>query len=80
MKNTKLIAAICLAAFSIYSANAQTNTPAPKPSNGGRKVEKPPNFIPTKADPLTGDWQGSGGVVAQVVPTAEGKYAANILK
>jgi hypothetical protein len=78
MKNTKLIAVTCLAALTIFSAPAQTATPAP--ANGGRKVEKPPNFIPTKADPLMGDWQGAGGIVAQIVLTADGIYQANLLK
>lgn len=46
----------------------------------GRKVEKPVNFIPAKPDPLMGDWQGEkGGYVAQVVPTGDGNYRANIL-
>lgn len=31
-----------------------------------------------KADPLMGDWQGASGYVAQVMPTEDGKYQANI--
>jgi len=77
MKSPKLIAVAFLVTISIY-ANAQPATPAP--GNGGRKVEKPVVFIPAKAGPLMGDWQGAGGVVAQVCSTVDGKYAANILK
>src|SRR5215218_10508934 len=42
--------------------------------------EKPVNFIPAKADPLVGDWQGSGGMVAQVALTNDGSYQVNLLK
>ncbi len=41
--------------------------------------EKAVNFVPARADPRVGDWQG-GGYVAQVFPTAEGKYAANVFR
>ena len=78
MNQAKLIAILAIAALAIFNANAQTNAPA-KPANGGRKVEKPPNFIPAQADPLMGDWQGAGGIVAQVVPTGDGKYQAVLL-
>ena len=73
MKSTKLIAACCLLAFPLLGADE----PAPKT---GKKVEKPVDFIPTKADPLMGDWQGNqGGCVAQVLPLSDGKYQANLL-
>ena len=74
MKTNKLITALCLLALPLLAADAQTT-----PNNGGRKVEKPPNFIPAKADPLMGDWQGEGGLVAQVFPTTGGNYQANLL-
>ena len=76
MKKSKLIVIAFLAAFSIFSTGAQPTTPA---ANNGRKVEKPINFVLTKSDPLVGDWQGNGGVVAQVFTTADGKYHANLL-
>lgn len=76
MKKIKLIAITCLAVFSILSTNAQPTTPAP--SNGGRKVEKAPVFTRATDDPLIGDWQGEGGVVAQVYLVG-GKYQANLL-
>lgn len=75
MKKTKLIALLCLVAFPLLGAD----TPPAAPVNNGRKVENPVNFIPAKADPLMGDWQGKGGVVAQIFPTTEGKYQANLL-
>jgi hypothetical protein len=75
MKKTKLIALLCIIAFPLLGAD----TPQTAPENNGRKVEKPVNFIPVKADPLMGDWQGKGGVVAQVFPTTGGKYQANLL-
>jgi hypothetical protein len=36
-------------------------------------------FKPAKPDPLTGDWQGTPGYVAQVVAGDDGDYQANIL-
>lgn len=77
MKRTNVIATLCLLTLTLLGAEAPQTTPTP--DNGGRKVEKPPDFIPAKADPLMGDWQGQGGVVAQVFPTADGKYQANLL-
>ena len=78
MKTSKLTALFCLLTLPLLGAETPPATPTP--INSGRKVEKPVIFIPTKADPLMGDWQGPGGVVAQVVPTADGKYQANLLK
>jgi hypothetical protein len=75
MKKIKLIAWLCLVASPLLGAD----TPPAAPVNSGRKVENPVNFIPAQADPLMGDWQGKGGVVAQVFPTTEGKYQANLL-
>src|SRR5579862_2358544 len=67
---------LCFMALSLFAADDEPAKPAPT----GRKVEKPPNFIPTKADPLMGDWQGDKtGYVAQVVPTGDGQYKANVL-
>ncbi|MBV8037229.1 family 16 glycoside hydrolase [Roseateles sp.] len=44
-------------------------------------VEEPidSRFVRAQADPFRGDYQGSGGLVAQVYPTDGGKYRANIL-
>src|SRR5258707_14726087 len=43
--------------------------------------EKPVNFVPAKADPLIGDWQGKDSrYVAQVYLAEDGKYQANLLK
>ena len=63
MTKSKLIAVTWFAALSIVSAGAQpTATP---PNNNGRKVEKPINYVLFKPDPLVGDWQGEGGIVAR---------------
>ncbi|MSU65681.1 MAG: DUF1080 domain-containing protein [Opitutus sp.] len=45
-------------------------------------VEEPVDsrYRPAQADPLMGDWQGTAGYVAQVLPTDEGKYQANIFR
>ena len=45
-------------------------------------VEEPidSRFKPTKPDPAMGDWQGTPGYVAQVMPTEDGKYQANVFK
>jgi hypothetical protein len=75
MKKIKLIAALCLLALPLFAADA----PPAAQNNGGKKVEKPVVFIPTKPDPLRGDWQGKGGVVAQVFTAPGGKYQANLL-
>src|SRR5437879_13538149 len=37
-------------------------------------------FRATKPDALMGDWQGTPGYVAQVMPTDDGKYQANVFK
>jgi len=37
-------------------------------------------FVPAKPDPLVGDWQGEGGVVAQVIATGDDAYQASLLK
>ncbi|MEY2428819.1 MAG: hypothetical protein QOJ40_1704 [Verrucomicrobiota bacterium] len=43
--------------------------------------EKPVNFIPTKPNPLIGDWQGkSSPCVAQIYFAEDGNYQANLLK
>src|SRR5215207_6211574 len=44
------------------------------------KSEKTVNFIPAKPDPVVGDWQGEGGLVAQVFVTTGDAYQANLLK
>ena len=74
MKKNKIIVIVSLVAFSIFSINAQPTAPA----NNGRKVEKAPVFTRATDNPLIGDWQGEGGVVAQVY-LAGGKYQATLL-
>ena len=79
MKSTKHIAALCAITLPLLGADTpQTAAPA-APANNGRKVEKPAVTVPFKADPLRGDWQGNGGVVAQVYTMADGNYHANLL-
>ncbi|HSU54985.1 MAG TPA: hypothetical protein VLT36_13080, partial [Candidatus Dormibacteraeota bacterium] len=50
----------------------------PKARKSGKKVEKPVDFHRAAADPLVGDWQGEGAVVAQIYKR-EGVYQANLL-
>ena len=76
MKKSKLITIVYLAAIAFFTAVAQPTTP---PANNGRKVEQPINYLLAKPDPMVGDWQGEGGMVAQVYTTADGKYHANLL-
>jgi hypothetical protein len=61
----KWVAALLLTCYLL--ANAQA---APKPAE----------FVAAKPDPLVGDWQGEGGVVAQVSAAPDGTYQANLLK
>jgi hypothetical protein len=69
-----------VATLPLYSAEArQGESKAPPAAKGKKKAEGPVNFIPAVADPLMGDWQGEGACVAQVLPTAGGKYRANLL-
>jgi hypothetical protein len=79
MKIIKLIIALCALAFPLFGADEPaTNTPSAKPDHV-RKVEKAPNFVRALPNPLVGDWQGEGGLVAQVYLTPGGKYQANLL-
>src|ERR1700722_191370 len=64
MRTIALIAAICLFSISALAA----------------KVEKPINFALLKPNPMIGDWQGEGGVVAQVFTAKDGSVQANLLK
>lgn len=45
-------------------------------------VEEPidSRYKPFAADPAMGDWQGTPGYVAQVMPMGEGQYQANVFK
>ena len=45
-------------------------------------VEEPVDsrFKPTTPDPIMGDWQGTAGYVAQVVPTESGQYEAHLFR
>lgn len=47
--------------------------------NGPRKVELFHPYYWAAPDPLRGDWQGQGGVVAQVVPTADKVFSVQDL-
>jgi hypothetical protein len=67
----KLIVSLCLCALPLFAAD--------EPAAPARKTEKPVNFIPAKADPLVGDWQGKSDYVAQVFAAGDGKYGANLL-
>lgn len=37
-------------------------------------------FVVAQPSPIRGDWQGQGGLVAQVFPVGEGKWQANLLR
>jgi Domain of Unknown Function (DUF1080) len=71
-----LLCALTLPVRGAATPKEDSETP---PARKGKKVERPVNFVPATADPLMGDWQGEGGYVAQVLPTAGGKYLANLL-
>ena len=62
------------------SAMASTANDTEAPKKGGakgapRKVELPHPFYWAALDPLRGDWQGEGGLVAQVVPVMDKIYS-----
>jgi hypothetical protein len=82
MKAFKLAALLCLLTSPLFAADqtAGTNDATPAAPTHTKKVEKAPNFIWAKDDPMIGDWQGSGGIVAQVYLTPGGQYQANLLK
>ncbi|HLJ97995.1 MAG TPA: DUF1080 domain-containing protein [Gemmataceae bacterium] len=65
--------------FSLPDAEQPHKAATTQPPTGNPKTEHPANFEPAAADPLSGDWQGQGGYVAQVFPTSGGKYQANLL-
>jgi len=71
MKIVTLLALFCFAAYTVCVA---------APPQVGKKVEKPVNFVAAANDPVTGDWQGTGGVVAHLVPGGGDAYQANLLK
>ena len=59
-------------------ASAANDTPGSKKGGskgGARKVELPHPFYWAAPDPLRGDWQGVGGLVAQVVPVMDKIYS-----
>ena len=78
MKTISLIAAFCLLASPLVGADQPQASTDAQPR--ARKVETAPVFTPAKANPLIGDWQGSGGMVAQVYLTPAGNYQANLLR
>ena len=65
---------------SLFAADQPANPPKIATPTHTKKVEKAPNFIWAKDDPMVGDWQGTGGIVAQVYLTPQGAYQANLLK
>src|SRR5579863_7280399 len=85
MKTIGLFPLFCAVTLPLFGAEApDTGAPPAKPdtsaaTNRVRKVEKAPNFVPAKADPLIGDWRGEDGTTAQVYLAAGGKYQANLL-
>ena len=75
MKTIKLVAALCAITLPLLGADESgTNTA----SAHVKKVEKAPIFTRATDNPLIGDWQGEGGLVAQVYLVG-GKYQANLL-
>ncbi|HVM47640.1 MAG TPA: DUF1080 domain-containing protein [Candidatus Acidoferrum sp.] len=75
-----VLAALCCAlVLSVRAAAPAPDDSEAQPARKGKKVERPVNFVPAVADPLMGDWQGEGGVVAQVLPLADAKYRALLL-
>lgn len=87
MKTIKLIAALCAITLPLLGADEpdtdapQAKTDASAKTNHVKKVEGPVTFIPAKADPIIGDWQGKGShYVAQIYFAEDGKYQANLLK
>ncbi len=75
MKKTNVVAIFCLLAMPMFGADSSQ----PAPANNGKKVEKPINYVMDKPNPLIGDWEGTGGVVAQVYRVAGTNYQANLL-
>lgn len=71
MKITTLLITSCLLTLASLRADAQS-APA-------KKVEKPINYVLAQPDPMVGDWQGDGGIVAQVYKGKDGQYQANLL-
>jgi hypothetical protein len=71
-------ASICIWGSPLFAADHAAGT-ANAPTHV-KKVEKAPNFIWAKQDPMIGDWQSAGGVVAQVYLTPQGNYQANLLQ
>ncbi|HXA14317.1 MAG TPA: DUF1080 domain-containing protein [Opitutaceae bacterium] len=72
---------ICFIASSFLAAVLLAGATSLRAASKGenRKVEKPINFVRITPDPIVGDWEGTGGVVAQVFKTSKGEYQANLL-
>jgi hypothetical protein len=79
MRPTSPILILCTLTLALHAATPAPDEPATAPARKGKKSEAPVNFIPALADPLMGDWQGEGGLVAQVLPLGGGKYRAVLL-
>ena len=84
MKNITLIAALSASTLPLFcGGHSRHHAGHPNASragaNNGRKVEKAPIFTRATADPVIGDWQGEGGLVAQVYRVPDGRYQANLL-
>lgn len=75
MKKIRIITVLCAMALPVLGADdSATNATVHV-----RKVEKAPVFTRATDDPMIGDWQGDGGIVAQVYRMPSGKYQANLL-
>jgi Domain of Unknown Function (DUF1080) len=79
MKTINFIAVLCAITFPLLGADEPGTNAAPTKPERVKKVEKAPNFVRATVDPLIGDWQGEGGLVAQVYLMPGGKYQANLL-
>jgi hypothetical protein len=82
MAFAKAFLALCLLTSPLVATGqtAAPDAPAAKPAARAKKVEGPVTLIPASTDPAMGDWQGDGGVVAQVYTTIKGDVEATLLK
>jgi hypothetical protein len=75
MKKIQIIAVL----FAMTLPSLGADEPATNAPVHVRKVEKAPVFTRAVEDPIIGDWQGDGGIVAQVYRLPSGMYQANLL-
>ena len=69
----------CIISLSFSGTGRAQDEGEPPTAPRGKKVEHAVNFVPAVADPTLGDWEGSGGCVAQVLLLGGGKYQADLL-